>query len=125
MTRAVEQSGGQAIPLAADSADSFWLKDKVLASYNKLGKEVPVSTILRDSGVFKLFEQGRVVSGEESGSFASSLKKAADTLRPDYEAQIHRLTVILPVLLLFLVGGMVGLVAVRTMSDIFAPLNMF
>ena len=115
----------QAIPLAADSADSFWLKDKVLASYNKLGKEVPVSAVMKDSGVFKLFEQGLVVSGEESGSFASSLKKAADTLRPDYEAQIHRLTVILPVLLLFLVGGMVGVVAVRTMSDIFAPLNMF
>lgn len=112
----------QAIPLAADSCDSFWLRDHVMASYKKLGKEVPVSSILQDSGAFQLFEQGLVVSGEEAGSFSSSLKRAADTLRPDYEAQVHRLTVILPVLLLFILGGIVGMVAVKTMTGIFAPI---
>jgi type IV pilus assembly protein PilC len=116
---------GQAIPLAAESCDNFWLRDKVMASWEKLGREVSMSTIMRDSGAFDAFELGLVVSGEESGSFAVSLKKASESLQPEYEAQVHRLTVILPIILLFLVGGFVAYMAVKTMTGIFAPLSTF
>ena len=111
----------QAIPLAADSCDNFWLRDRVLMAYERLGKEVALSMVMRISGAFESFELGLVVSGEEAGSFASSLKRASDSLRPDYEAQVHRLMTIFPVLMLFVVGGIVGVVAVKTMTGIFAP----
>lgn len=111
----------QAVPLAADSCDNFWLRDKVLMAYERLGKEVELSKVMRISGAFESFELGLVVSGEEAGSFSSSLKRAADSLRPDYEAQVHRLMTIFPVLMLFVVGGIVAVVAVKTMTGIFAP----
>lgn len=113
---------GQAIPLAAQSCNNFWLQDRVLGSWSKLGKEVPVSEIMRHSQAFQMFELGLVRSGEESGSFSRSLKKAAESLRPEYEAQVHRLTVILPILLLFVLGGFVGFMAIKTMTGIFAPI---
>lgn len=112
----------QAVPLAADSCDNYWLRDRILRAYEKVGKEAPVSQIMQLSGSFESFELGLVVSGEESGSFASSIKRAADNLRPEYEAQIHRLMTILPLMLLFVVGGMVAVVAVKTMTGIFAPI---
>jgi len=115
----------KAIPLAAESCDNFWLRDRVLTSYNKLGREVATSKIMKDSGGFMLFETGLVVAGEESGSFAQSLRKAAETLQPDYEAQVHRLTVVLPIIMLLIVGGLVGFMAVKTMTGLFESVNAF
>lgn len=113
----------QAIPLAAESCNSFWLQDRVLSTFKRLGKEVPISTVMEQSGGFRSFETGLVLTGEEAGSFVSSIKKAADALRPEYEAQIHRMMVIMPILLLFLVGGIAGYQAYTIMSGIFAPLQ--
>lgn len=113
---------GQAIPLAAEASDNFWLRDRIMTSWKRLGKEVNISSIMENSQGFASFEVGLVVTGEESGQFTATLKKAAETIKPEYEAQIHRLTVILPVVMLFVVGGIVGLTAIRTMSSIFAPI---
>lgn len=112
----------QAVPLAADSCDNFWLRDKVLKAWETLGKEVQVSEVMRASGAFKSFELGLVVSGEEAGSFANALKRASDSLRPEYEAQVHRLMTVLPILMLVVVGGIVGFVAIKTMAGIYAPI---
>lgn len=113
----------QAIPLAADSCNNFWLRDAIILSWQAIGKESPISQVLRQSRAFSTLELGLVVSGEESGSFASTLKKAADSLRPDFEAQVHRLATILPILLLLAVGGVVGFIAVKSMVGILAPLS--
>lgn len=113
----------QAIPLAAESCNSFWLQDRVLSTFKRLGKEVPISTVMEQSGAFRSFETGLVLTGEEAGSFVNSIKKATDALRPEYEAQIHRMMVIMPILLLFLVGGIAGYQAYSIMTGIFAPLQ--
>lgn len=113
----------QAIPLAAESCGSFWLRDQVIEAWNVIGKESPISEVLRRSKAFSMVELGLIVSGEEAGRFAPTLKKAAESLRPEFEAQVHRLATILPIALLFVVGGIVGIVAVRSMMDIMAPLQ--
>jgi MSHA biogenesis protein MshG len=111
----------QAIPLAADACDNFWLRDKILVAWEKLGKEVNLSEVMRASDAFGSFELGLVVSGEEAGTFARSLKKASECLQPEFDAQVHRLMTVLPVLMLFMVGSIVAVVAVKTMTGIFAP----
>ena len=113
----------QAIPLAADSCGSYWLRDHVIEAWNAIGKESPISAVLGRSKAFSLVEIGLIVSGEEAGQFAPTLKRAAASLRPEFEAQVHRLATILPIVLLFFVGGIVGLIAVRSMMEIIAPLN--
>ncbi len=113
----------QAIPLAAESCGSYWLRDRVIEAWKLIGKESPISAVLRQSRAFSMVELGLLVSGEESGRFAPTLKKAADTLRPDFDAQVHRLATVLPILLLLGVGGIVGFVAVQSMMDIMAPLR--
>ncbi len=113
----------QAIPLAAESCGSFWLRDQVIEAWNVIGKESPISEVLRRSKAFSMVELGLIVSGEEAGRFAPTLKKAAESLRPEFEAQVHRLATILPIALLFVVGGIVGVIAVRSMMDIMAPLQ--
>ncbi len=113
----------QAIPLAAESSGSYWLRDRVMEAWKVIGKESPISAVLRQSRSFSMVELGLIVSGEESGRFAPTLKKAAETLRPEFEAQVHRLATILPILLLFGVGGIVGYIAINSMMDIMAPLR--
>jgi type II secretory pathway component PulF len=113
----------QAIPLAADACGNYWLRDQVVESWNVIGKESPISEVLRRSKAFSAVELGLIVSGEEAGRFAPTLKKAAETLKPDFEAHVHRLATVLPILLLFVVGGIVGLIAVKSMMAILAPLN--
>jgi type II secretory pathway component PulF len=113
----------QAIPLAADSCGNYWLRDQVYEAWKVLGHDHPISEILRRSKAFTYVEIGLVVTGEESGHLAETLKKSAESLRPEFEAQVHRLATVLPVLLLFLVGGIVGLIAVKSMMGIIAPLN--
>lgn len=114
---------GKAIPLAAESCNSFWLRDKVMGAYKRMGQDSPMSTIMRESGAFRTFEVGLVHTGEETGAFVNSIKKAAEALRPEYEAQVHRIMVVAPVLMLFVVGAIVGYQAYTTMSGIFTPLN--
>ena len=111
----------QAVPLAADSCDNYWLRDKVLEAREKLGKEVSVTEVMRASHAFSSFELGLVSTGEEAGSFGRSLRKASDSLKPEFEAQIHRLMTIVPIVMLFIVGGMVAFMAIKTMTGIFAP----
>jgi type IV pilus assembly protein PilC len=111
----------QAVPLAADSCDNYWLRDKVIAAWEKLGKEISLSSVMRESRAFGSFELGLVLSGEEAGTFASSLKKASESLQPEFDAQIHRLMTIVPIIMLFIVGSMVAFVAIKTMTGIFAP----
>lgn len=113
----------QAIPLASEACGNYWLRDSVMEAWKVVGHDNPISEVLRRSKSFSFIELGLIVSGEEAGRFAQTLKKAAETLRPDFEAQVHRLTTILPVVLLFIVGGIVGLVAVKSMMGILAPLN--
>lgn len=113
----------QAIPLSAESCGSYWLRDQVFEAWKVLGHDHPISTVLQRSKAFSYVEIGLIVTGEEAGRLSSTLKKAAETLRPDFEAQVHRLSTVLPILLLFVVGGIVGLVAVRSMMEILAPLN--
>ncbi|MFA5505033.1 MAG: type II secretion system F family protein [Vulcanimicrobiota bacterium] len=113
----------QALPLAADSCDNFWLRDKVMPTWNKLGKEVTLSQVMRLSGAFESFEIGLVVSGEEAGSFSATLKRASESLRPEYDAQVHRLMTVLPIVMLLFVGGLVGFVVINTMAGIFAPVS--
>ena len=113
----------QAIPLAAESCGNFWLRDQVIEAWNVIGKEAPISDVLRRSKAFSMMEIGLIVSGEEAGRFAPTLKKAAESLRPEFEAQVHRLATILPIGLLFVVGGIVGIIAVKSMMNIMAPLN--
>ena len=115
----------QAVPLAAEACNNYWLRDRVMSAWNAAGREVAISEVMRQSAGFSSFELGLVLSGEEAGSFAQSLKKASESLRPEYEAQVHRLTVMLPIFLLFVVGGLVGVMAVKTMTGIFAPLGEF
>lgn len=113
----------QAVPLASESCGNFWLRDNVMEAWKVLGHDHPISDILRKSKSFSHIELGLVVTGEESGHFAATLKKSAETLRPDFEAHVHRLTTVLPVVLLLFVGGIVGLIAVKSMMAILAPLN--
>lgn len=113
----------QAIPLAAESCGSYWLRDRVTEAWKVIGKEAPISAVLRQSRSFSMVELGLIVSGEESGRFAQTLKKAAETLRPDFDAQVHRLATVLPILLLLGVGAIVGFVAIQSMMDIMAPLR--
>lgn len=113
----------QAIPLAADACGNFWLRDRVMEAWKLLGHNHPISEVLRRSKAFSHVEIGLVVTGEESGRFAPTLKKAADTLRPEFEAHVHRLATVLPVVLLLVVGGIVGVVAIKSMMGILAPLH--
>ncbi len=113
----------QAIPLAADSCGNYWLRDQVYEAWKAIGHDHTISEVLRRSKAFSAVELGLVVAGEEAGRFSQSLKKAADSLRPDFEAQVHRLATVLPVLLLFVVGGIVGFIAVKSMMGILAPLG--
>lgn len=113
----------QAIPLAAESCGNFWLRDQVMEAWKILGHDNPISDILRKSKAFSHIELGLVVTGEESGHFAATLKKSAESLKPDFEAHVHRLTTVMPVVLLLIVGGIVGFIAVKSMMGILAPLN--
>lgn len=113
----------QAIPLAAEASGNFWLRDQVLEAWNIVGRESRISDILRRSKAFSHIEVGLVVTGEEAGRFPATLKKAAETLKPEFEAQVHRLATVLPLLLLLFVGGIVGFVAVKSMMGILAPLQ--
>lgn len=114
---------GQAIPLAAESSNCFWLRDKVTAAFNRHQGSGTMSSVMRDSGAFRSLEVGLVHTGEETGTFVNSIKKAADALRPDYEAQVNRIVTATPVLLLFLVGGFVGYQAYTVLSGVYAPLT--
>ena len=113
----------QAVPLAAESCGNFWLRDRVIEAWRIIGHDNPISDVLRKSKSFSHIELGLVVTGEESGHLAGTLKKSAETLRPDFEAHVHRLTTVLPIVLLLFVGGIVGLIAVKSMMGILAPLN--
>ena len=112
-----------AIPLAAESCGNFWLRDMVMEAWNHVGHDSPISEVMRRSRAFSMVETGLVVSGEEAGRFSDTLKKAAETLRPEFDSQVHRLATVLPVILLFIVGGIVGFIAVKSMYGILAPLN--
>lgn len=112
---------GQAIPLAAESSNNLWLRDKVIIAWRNLGDSASMSEVVSKSGAFESFEIGLLVTGEETGSFVSSIQKAAEALIPEYEAQIHRISVVLPVIMLLVVGVYVGYTAVTTMTSIFAP----
>ncbi len=113
----------QSIPLAANSCGNYWLRDRVMEAWNVIGKESPISAVLRRSKGFSAIELGLVSTGEEAGQFASTLRKAAESLKPEFEAQVHRITTILPILLLLIVGGVVGFIAVKSMMGILAPLS--
>lgn len=114
---------GQAIPLAAESCNSFWLRDKVMAAFKRHGNSGTMSTVMKESGAFGNFEVGLVHTGEETGSFVNSIQRAAEALRPEYEAQIHRIMMVTPVVMLFVVGGFVGYQAYTVISGIYAPLT--
>lgn len=112
----------QAIPLAAEACGNYWLRDQVVEGWKAIGHNQPISDVLRKSKAFGAVELGLVVSGEEAGRMAPTLKRAADSLRPDFDSQVHRLSTILPLLLLLLVGGIVGFIAIRSMMGVIAPL---
>ena len=113
----------QAIPLAANSCGNYWLRDRVIEAWNVIGKESPISAVLRRSKSFSAMELGLVATGEEAGQFSFTLRKAADSLKPDFEAQVHRISTILPIVLLMIVGAIVGFIAVKSMMGILAPLG--
>lgn len=112
----------QAIPLSAESCGNFWLRDAIMEAWNVEGRESAVSDIMHRSRAFSPVEVGLVVSGEEAGQFSRTLKKAAQSLEPDFKIQVHRLATVLPVILLGLVGILVGVVAIKSMMGILAPL---
>ncbi len=113
----------QAVPLAADSCGNFWLRDAVMEAWNVEGRESAISDIMYKSRAFSPMEIGLIVSGEEAGQFSRTLKKAAESLKPDFQAQVHRIATVLPVILLLMVGLLVGFVAVKSMMGILAPLT--
>lgn len=113
----------QAVPLAADSCGNFWLRDAVMEAWNVEGRESAISDIMYKSRAFSPMEIGLIVSGEEAGQFSRTMKKAAESLKPDFQAQVHRIATVLPVILLLMVGLLVGFVAVKSMMGILAPLT--
>ncbi len=114
----------QSIPIAAESSGNFWVKDSVMEAWERQGRESAISAVLQSSKAFSPVEIGLVFSGEEAGSLEDCLRRAAENLKPDYQAQVHRLTTVLPIILLLLVGLMVGYIAVRSMTELLAPLQM-
>lgn len=114
-----------AVPLAADACGNFWLRDAIMEAWNKEGRECAISDVMYRSKVFSPMELGLIVSGEEAGQFSHTLRKAAESLKPDYQAQVHRIATILPVVLLLCVGVLVAFVAVKSMMGILAPLGQF
>ena len=109
------------VPLAAEACGNYWLRDKVMEAFVQ-DRNSKISDVLRRSKVFGPMEVGLVSTGEEAGSFSDSLSRAADSLRPDFETQVHRITTILPVIMLFAVGGLVGFICIRSMTQLMGPI---
>lgn len=109
------------IPLAAEACGNYWLRDKVMDVFTQ-DPNAKISDVIRKTKAFSAMEVGLISTGEEAGSFSDSLQRAANGLRPDFDAHVHRITTILPVLLLFGVGGLVGIICVRSMTQLMGPI---
>lgn len=113
----------QAMPLAADACNNFWLKNRIMRIWGTSRGEMRISEAMKLSGAFGIFEIGLVSSGEDAGSFSDGLRRASETLKPEYDSQVNKIAVLLPIVMLFAVGGIVGFIAVKTMTGIFAPIS--
>lgn len=111
-----------AVPLAARACGNRWVGDQLLMAHQRLGVGNPLSVTLRSSNLFTPIELSMVSTGEETGDMSALLLKVAEHLQLDFKTQSHRLMTILPVVLLFLVGGVVGMIVINMMANVISPL---
>ena len=80
---------------------------------------VPLSTALRKTGVFPLMVHAMIGIGEESGSLDGMLETTADYFEEETDKSLQTLVTLLEPLLILMMAGMVGFIAISILMPIF------
>lgn len=113
-----------AFQLAAVTCGNNWVSGRLLSAYKKLGDERKLSEWMHASNLFSITCVSLVSSGEETGQFGKMLAKASELLEMEYQASVHLVMTLLPVLTLLSVGAMVGVRVYWMVKDYVQLLNL-
>lgn len=113
-----------AFQLAAVTCGNNWVSGRLLSAYKKLGDERKLSEWMHASNLFSITCVSLVSSGEETGQFGKMLAKASELLEMEYQASVHLVMTLLPVLTLLGVGAMVGVRVYWMVKDYVQLLNL-
>ncbi len=91
----------------------------IQALHREVSRGIPLSQALQQNTLFPPIAAQMIHAGEESGQLAEMLGRLADYYQERVEQRLTQLTTLLEPLLILLIGGMVGILAVALYQPIF------
>lgn len=110
----------QALEVTADSLDNPFYRDIVLKASNevKLGKNL-TETLSKDASLFPVLVVQMLQVGEESGTVEDMLNQLAEHYEEEVDTTLRNLSSVIEPLLLLVIGGVVGVLALALISPIY------
>ena len=111
----------QALEVTADSLDNIAYKETVAKAANevRLGKNL-TDTLSKEPSLFPILVVQMLQVGEESGTIEDMLNQLAEHYEDDVDNTLRNLSSIIEPLLLLLIGGVVGVLAMALIMPIYS-----
>lgn len=107
----------QALELAARSAGNSEIRDRLLATLDRVRNGSVVSEAVRDTGLLSPMLTSLLVTGDESGQMDACLHKVAQALEEDVAFSLGTLTKVLPIVILLVLAVFVLVMVVRQFTN--------
>ena len=112
-----------ALKIAEDTCENAVIADALHTARKRVTDGTSISGPLAASGVFPRLMTDMLAIGERAGDMASSLGHIGTRYQKEMDANIKTFTEMLPMVLLFLLAGVIGFIIFAIFSAVFAVSN--
>lgn len=98
----------EAVEITAKTMDNIWFKEALLGARDEIMRGVPLSTPIKESGLFPPMVCHMIKIGEETGNVEDMLHKLADYYDEEVEMATQSMMAALEPLIIIVLAGVVG-----------------
>jgi type IV pilus assembly protein PilC len=108
----------ESIEVTSKAVGNSIVEDELMAASKVVSEGQPFSVPLADSKIFPPIVSQMLAVGEETGQIGEILLKVADFYEEEVDATVESLSSILEPIMIVIMGGMVGLIAISVIGPI-------
>ena len=112
-----------ALKIAEDTCENAVIADALHTARNRVTDRTSISGPLATSGVFPRLMTDMLAVGERAGDLSASLGHIGTRYQKEMDANIKTFTEMLPMVLLFVLAGVIGFIIFAIFSAVFAVSN--
>ena len=109
----------QSMEVVSRVVDNTVIEERLLSGIENIRKGVSLSRTVKDVGIFPPMVDSMIRIGEESGSLDDMLYKTADFYDEEVETSLQKLTSMLEPIMIVVMGGVIGFIAIAMYMPMF------